>query len=80
PLTEAFKQICADDMGKSALTESLKQIKIQNTDTAISARSKDFIAFQDGVLTVNHKLTNYSNEADTDDRTKAIVKTLENGL
>ena len=38
PMIEAFKQICADDMGKEALKTALKQVVVQNIGQFIGRR------------------------------------------
>lgn len=75
PLLEAFKQICADDMGKSALKDALKKVVIKNSSNSYSPSK---FSFADGVLVIDHSPT--SNINDTKDRTKKIVKLLEDAL
>ena len=79
PIEAALAQIAKDDMGKSALKESLKEIKVQYEDGGIPATAYgDRVKFDGGVLTVNFRP--YTNTADVEDRTNAILKVLEASL
>jgi len=74
PLVEGFKAICIDDMGKSAVQESVKKIVIQNKSDAYGARA---FTFEGGVLTVDHSMCNVD---DVEVRTKAMVELVESAL
>ncbi|WP_158845936.1 hypothetical protein [Algibacter sp. L1A34] len=76
PLIEAFKSITTDDMGKEALSESLKEIHITNTKD--HHNPKNAYSFSNGVLTVDH--SPILNADDIDNRTKVLVNLLENNL
>ena len=76
PLVEAFKSIASDDMGKEALEESLKAIRITNTKD--HHNPKNAYSFADGILTVDH--SPILNADKVEDRTKALVDLLENNL
>lgn len=75
PLINAFKQICNDDMGKSALQKGLKKVIIKNSSNHYSPSK---FSFKDDILVIDHSPT--SNLGDIKDRTKKIVKLLEAGL
>ncbi len=76
PLVKAFESICADDMGKEAITESLDKIVIKNEE-GISSASR-WSAFENKVLTLDHKPT--TNIHYVDDRAKTVQSLLENNL
>ncbi|PQJ69635.1 hypothetical protein [Polaribacter butkevichii] len=76
PLVAAFKSIAADEMGKEALAESLKEIHILNTKDHHNPTNA--YAFSNGVLTVDH--SPILNADDVDSRTKVLVNLLENNL
>jgi hypothetical protein len=79
PIEAALAQITKDDMGKSALKESLKKISIQYGDDGISATAYgDRVKFDGGALSVNFRP--FTNTADVEDRTNAILKVLEASL
>lgn len=74
PMIDAFKQICADDMGREALKTNLKKVVVQNTKASHSSNWAEWSA---GVLTLDHQFTN----ADyVKDRTTVLVKCLEKNL
>ncbi len=74
PVLEGFKAICIDDMGKTAVQDSVKKIVIQNKSGAYGARA---FTFDGGVLTVDHDMCNVD---DIDTRTKALVDVVESAL
>lgn len=75
PLLDALKSVCADDMGKSALKKALKKVVIKNSSNSYSPSK---FSFNEGVLVIDHSPT--TNIGDTKDRTKKIIKLLEEGL
>lgn len=76
PLIEAFKSITADEMGKEALAESLKEIHITNTKD--HHNPKNAYTFSNGVLTVDH--SPILNADDVENRTKVLANLLESSL
>lgn len=79
PIAGALAQITKDDMGKTALKESLKKVSVRYGDDGISATDyEERVKFDGGVLTVNFRP--YYNTADVEDRTNAILKVLEASL
>ncbi|WP_028892335.1 hypothetical protein [Tenacibaculum sp. 47A_GOM-205m] len=76
PLIDAFSAITADDMGKEALTESLKRVVITNKDDYHNPTHA--YTFEEGVLQVNH--SPILNADKVQDRTDALVDLLENNL
>jgi len=79
PLENAMKNIAQDEMGKQALREKLQAISIHYTEAGSSASAyKDRVKFEAGTLDVNFRP--FTNSADVDDRTKAIVDVLEAAL
>jgi hypothetical protein len=75
PVIEALRAIGRDEMGKEALKGGLKKIELRNASGYYSPGSA--ITFADGVLMIDHEL---SNVGDTKDRTKHIVEIVEKGL
>lgn len=75
PVIEALRQIGRDDMGREAIKTGLKKIEFRNSKGAYSPHSA--ITFQNGVLMIDHEL---SNVGDTMDRTKHIIEIVEKGL
>lgn len=79
PLKQALAAVAADDMGKQALKEKLKQVAVRYDEA--SAPSSDYaagVAFKDGTLGLNFKP--YSNSTDIEARAKAIQAALEAAL
>jgi hypothetical protein len=74
PLIGAFRRVCADDVGKEALKGGLKKIEVTNTGEKYDRRA---FTFEDGVLKIDHKLTNVDH---LDERTDKVVSLLEEGL
>lgn len=70
-MTETFKCIAFDDMGREALASGLKKVVIRN-----SGQSED--SFQDGVLTLDYSPV--SNIDYWEDRKNTWQKLLEKGL
>ncbi len=76
PLVKALENICGDEMGKEAIVESLEKIVIKNEE-GVSSASR-WSAFEDKVLTLDHKPT--TNIHHIDNRAKAVQSLLENNL
>ncbi|WP_405226020.1 hypothetical protein [Dokdonia sp. Asnod1-B02] len=76
PLIEAFKAITADEMGKEALAESLKEIHITNTKDHHNPANG--FTFSNGVLTLDH--SPIINADNVESRTKVLTTILENNL
>ena len=75
PLIDALKSICADDMGKEAIAESLTKIIIENNG---NWSSSSWSSFSDGVLKLdNDPITNIDS---TQARAESLQKVLENNL
>lgn len=75
PLLQALKEICADEMGKSALKDALKKVVIKNSSNSYSPSK---FSFTDGILVIDHSPT--TNLGDIKDRSSKLVKLLEAGL
>jgi len=75
-IVEALKGIAIDDMGKEAIAEGLDKIVIKNLDN--NYYPDDWSSLQDKVLSLNHKP--FSNIDNTDKRTEALQKVLEDNL
>jgi hypothetical protein len=71
PLTEAFKAITVDDMGREALREGLKKAIFRNTGNSE-------ISFESGIVTIDHSPV--SNLDYWEDRKKSLQQALEKGL
>ena len=79
PLADALSSIASDDLGKEALTASLKGIKITyDPDTAPASAYENGISFENGEVTLN--FAPFSNANDIKERAEAIVSVLEAGL
>ncbi len=74
PLIQGFQAICSDDLGKEALKDSLKKVVITNSGDAYDERA---FSFENGVLGIDHKLTNLDH---MDIRVGRVVKILEEAL
>ena len=74
PVVAAFKEICADDMGKQALKEKLKKIVIQDTKGSYSSQ---WAELANGTLTLDYQFTNVD---DIRARTDVLLKTLLKAL
>lgn len=74
PLIRAFQTIGSDDIGKQALKDGLKKVVITNSMEKYDERA---YSFEDGVLTIDHKLTNLDH---LDIRVDKIVRLLEESL
>ncbi len=73
PLLGAVKGVCVDDMGREALRDGLKNVKIQGT-------SSGAVAFEKGVLSLSFNPVANLDDADVKERTRTIQTALENGL
>lgn len=73
-LNEVFKTLCQDDMGKSAVKESIKSIEIDGSDGSSYRASK----FENGVLYFKH--APFTNVNDVKERSSGISKMLEEKL
>lgn len=75
PTIAALKRIGQTTIGKMALRSGLSRVEFRNSkDTAYAPSA---VSYADGTLTIDHKL---SNVGYVDDRMRAIVDVLENGL
>ena len=74
PLIAALKSVCADDLGKQALKDSLKKVEILRTGQYYDGKG---FSYEAGVLKLDDKLTNVDH---IQDRTDAIISTLEKAL
>lgn len=79
PIESALAEIGKDAMGKAALKDKLKKIRVQYGDNGIPASAYgERVKFEGGVLNVNFRP--FTNTADVKDRTNAIVNALEAAL
>jgi len=76
PLIAAFASICRDDMGREALSSTLKQIIIQNTGGIYYGDR--WATFEDGILILDHEPT--TNAESIEERTQGLIKVLEKAL
>lgn len=76
PLIEAFKAITADEMGKEALAESLKEVRITNTKDHHNPQNA--YSFAEGVLTVDH--SPILNADNVEERVRVLTDLLESNL
>jgi len=73
PLIQSLEEICADDLGKQALKDSLKQVEITRSEP----EAADSISFTNGVLRIDHK---FVNAHAVTPRKDAIVALMEKAL
>lgn len=79
PILKAVGSIAATDIGKAALRDGLKSIVVRYDEkTAPASNYRDGVSMKDGVLTINWKP--YNNVEDVEERTKALVQTIEAAL
>ncbi len=79
PLAAGLKDVAKDQMGREALRQTLKSIRIRfDEKTAPASNYPNGLKFDGGVLDVNWRP--FSNVADFKDRVEAVVKVLEKGL
>ncbi|MEE7465478.1 hypothetical protein MFUR16E_32055 [Methylobacterium fujisawaense] len=79
PLAAGLKDVTKDLMGRDALRQKLKSIRIRfDEKTAPASNYPNGLKFDGGVLDVNWRP--FSNVADFKDRVEAVVKVLEKGL
>jgi hypothetical protein len=71
----AFKSICSDKTGQEALKGAVKKIVIKCDDNAKA--SENGFSLEKGVLTLN---LYYANTDQVENRTKGMIKLLENNL
>jgi hypothetical protein len=76
PLIEAFKAICADDLGKEALKASLKKVEVTNSDQ-FGSNLDGAVTFADGVLRIDFRIQDVDSISY---RAGGIVKRLEQVL
>ncbi len=72
PLLDAIKGVCIDDMGREALREGLKSVKIQGASSEVS--------FGKGVLSLSYNPVANLDDSDVKERARTIQSTLESGL
>ncbi|MCJ2081815.1 hypothetical protein [Methylobacterium sp. J-090] len=79
PLAAGLKEVAKDTMGREALAQKLKTIRVRfDEKTAPASNYPNGLTFTGGVLDVNWRP--FSNVADSKDRVEAVVKVLEKGL
>ena len=82
PLTDALKQIGADEMGRDALKKGLKKVVVtHDPSTAPATNYKNGWPFKNGVLTINYEAgVNTQDPSAHQERVDALVDNLEAGL
>ena len=79
PLAAGLRDIAKDQMGRDALKQKLKTIRVRYDEkTAPASNYPNGLKFDGGVLDVNWRP--YSNVADYKERVDAVVQVLEKGL
>lgn len=79
PLILALKDVAVDDMGKTALKEGVKEVKMTyDAATAPASAYENGVTLANGVLTIN--FAPWSNVNHIDERKAAILKVLEENL
>ncbi len=75
PALACFESVCADDLGKEAIQETLKKIIIKNEGTWSASQ---FSSFEGGILTLEHEIG--TNHHDVEARTKTLQDNVEAAL
>ncbi|KQP40073.1 hypothetical protein ASF49_21470 [Methylobacterium sp. Leaf104] len=79
PIAAGLKEVAKDTMGREALAQKLKTIRVRfDEKTAPASNYPNGLTFTGGVLDVNWRP--FANVADFKDRVEAVVKVLEKGL
>lgn len=79
PLAAGLKEVGKDPMGREALRQKLKSIRVRfDEKTAPASNYPNGLKFADGVLDVNWRP--FANVADFKDRVEAVVAVLEKSL
>ncbi|KQO54143.1 MULTISPECIES: hypothetical protein [unclassified Methylobacterium] len=79
PIAAGLKEVGKDKMGRDALAQKLKAIRIRfDEKTAPASNYPNGLTFEGGTLDVNWRP--FSNVADFKDRVDAVVKVLEKNL
>lgn len=79
PLAEGLREIGKHSMGRDALKQKLKSIRVRYDEKSAPASNyPNGLKFEGGVLDVNWRP--YSNVADYKERVAAVVQVLEKGL
>ncbi|MCF8060599.1 MAG: hypothetical protein K9K67_14955 [Bacteriovoracaceae bacterium] len=76
PLINTLNSIAADELGATALKQSLKKIIIQDSNSIHI--SNQWASLKDGVLTLDHEVS--TNVDQIVDRTESLTALLENNL
>lgn len=71
PLLEVVKNVCVDDMGKTAFREGVKKITFDGTEGS----SPDYSTFENGEFKIKHRI--FSNVSDEKDRIRVWQKMIE---
>ena len=79
PLAAGLREVGKDQMGRDALKQKLKTIRVRfDEKTAPASNYPNGLKFTGGILDVNWRP--YSNVADFKERVAAVVEVLEKGL
>ncbi|MGU3362938.1 hypothetical protein ACLBWX_21665 [Methylobacterium sp. M6A4_1b] len=79
PIAAGLKEVAKDTMGREALAQKLKTIRVRfDEKTAPASNYPNGLTFSGGVLDVNWRP--FANVADFKDRVEAVVKVLEKNL
>lgn len=79
PLAAGLRDVTKDQMGRDALREKLKTVRIRYDEkTAPASAYQNGLKFEGGVLDVNWRP--FANVADFKDRVEAVIKVLEKNL
>jgi hypothetical protein len=78
PLAAGLKDVAQDQMGRDALRQKLKAIRVRYDEKTPTTNYANSLKFDGAVLDVNWRP--YANVADFKDRAAAVVKVLEKGL
>jgi hypothetical protein len=78
PLAAGLKEVGKDQMGKDALKQKLKSIRVRYDSKTSSSNYAGSLKFDGGVLDVNWRP--FANTADFKPRVDAVVQVLEKGL
>lgn len=72
PLLGAIQGVCIDDMGREALREGIKEVRIQGASSEV--------VFDKGILSISYNPVANLDDSDVKERTRTIQSALEKGL
>lgn len=78
PIAAALRDVGKDQMGRDALKQTLKGIRVRYDDKTSTTNYRESLKFENGVLDVNWRP--FANTADFKPRVTALIQVLEENL